>query len=203
MMNKRMRTSLLALAAVVGALALVSPAHAQATGGTDVDISLPDIVILHYYSNVDVTISAAALATYLTGGTNAIDEGTAAPAAGGMTQDLAISPSALTGDPTAAVLTLQNAWAVRSISLAGSTDTELAISVTDNTLVHSTVATSTVTISSAAVDDGASNGATIQWAAQGLGNPRQGDVELTLDLSDAANAGDYLDGTFTLTATNI
>jgi hypothetical protein len=199
--------SLVTRMGLLGALVLAftaMPASAQATGATDIDITLPDIVILHYFSEVDVTITDTALGSFLTGtpGDSSIDEGLAAPAAGGFTQDLAMVPSALTGDPSAAVLVLQNAWAVRAISLAGGTNTQLAISITDNLLELSAGGPS-ITISSGAVDDGASNGASIQFAAPGLVSPQLGDVELTLDMTNATNAGQYVDGVYTLTATNV
>jgi hypothetical protein len=184
-------------------LAMTPAANAQATGATDVDITLPDIVILHYFSNVDIQITGGALGTFLTGvaGDQSIDEGTSTPAAGGFTQDLGIGPSALSGgDPSAAVLTLTNAWAVRSISFAGVTDTTLDIALTDDTLTHS--GGGTIVITSATVDAGAGAGDPITFAAPGLANPEVGDVVLTLDLTNADAGGDYLDGVFTLSATN-
>jgi hypothetical protein len=188
---------------VCALLLAAAPARAQATGATDVDITIPDIVILHYFGNVDISIGSNEFGTFLTGvaGDSSVDEGVAAPAAAGFTQDLAISPSALTGDPSAAVLTLQNAWAVRSVGNAGA-QTQLAVSVTDGTLDHITSA-ATMTISGAAVDDGTSNGATITFNAPGLFTPETGDVELTLDMTNATDAGEYQDGVFTLTATNL
>ena len=202
------RRTLTAAAFAVTALVLVltaSPVQAQATGDTDVDINIPDIVILHYFSNVDITIGSNEFGTFLTGspGDSSIDEGTVAPAAGGFTQDLAMAPSALTGTPAAAVLTLQNAWAVRAVSLgAPGSQTQLAITLPDATLDHVTTA-ATMTISSAAVDDGGGAAATITFNAPGMGNPQLGDVELTLDMTNSTDAGDYLDGVFRLTATNI
>lgn len=194
----------IALTAMVG-VPLAPTAQAAAVGATDVDITLPDIVILHYFSDVDVEITNGALGTFLTGtlGDSSIIETTPVLAAGGMTQDLSISPtSALTGDPTAAVLTLQNAWAVRAISLAGGTNTQLAIANTDATLDHASTS-ATITVTAVAVDDGTSNGTSIQFASPGLVSPVVGDVELTLDLTDAINAGVYEDAVFTLTATNV
>ncbi len=199
------KLTIAALAASVLAMMLSTTAVlAQASGATDVDVNLPDIVILHYFSNVDITITSGAFGTFLTGtpGDQAYDEGTVAPAAGGFTQDLGIGPSPLTGDPSAAVLTLQRAWAVRAISLGGGTDTELTIANTDPTLDHTSTA-ATIVITGVAVDDGTSNGSTITFSSPGVVNAARGDVELTLDLSNASNAGDYVDGVFTLTATNI
>ncbi|MCD4749135.1 MAG: hypothetical protein K8R59_07160 [Thermoanaerobaculales bacterium] len=190
---------------VVG-IALLAPsmASAQATGATDVDITLPDIVILHYFTNVDLSITNTALGTFLTGsaGDASIDEGTAGPAAGGMTFDLNIVPDGLTGNPAAVVLTLQNAWAVRAISLAAGTNTQLAITITDGTLDHNSTA-ATMSITAGTVDDGNTTGSTISFATPGLVNPQSGDVILTLDMALAVNAGTYEDGVFTLVATNI
>jgi len=189
---------------VVLVLAMTPAANAQASGATDIDITLPDIVILHYFSNVDISITGDALGTFLTGvaGDQSIDEGTSTPVAGGLTQDLGIGPSALTGgDPAAAVLTLTSAWAVRSISLAGATDTTLDIALTDDTLTHA--GGGTIVISAAAVDAGTGPGDPITFTAPGLVNPEIGDVVLTLNLTDADAGGDYLDGVFTLTASNL
>ena len=201
--NRAWRGVLALAFGVVVLMLSASPARAQATGATDVDINLPNIVVLHYYSNVDITIGKNELGTFLTGsaGDSGVVEGTSAPASGGFSPDLAMTPSALTGDPSAAVLTLQNAWAVRAISLSGGTDTQLAITNTDNTLTHA--GGGTMIITGVAVDDGSSNGATITFASPGLVTPTVGDVELTVDFSGAVEAGDYLDGIYTLTATNI
>jgi hypothetical protein len=203
-MRVRKLTTLIttALGLVVCVLALSAPAQAQAVGATDVDITIPDIVILHYYSEVDVTISQADLGTFLgTGGSASVDEGIA-PAASGFTSDLTITPSGLTGNPGAATLTLQNAWGVRAISLAGGTNTQLAITITDPTLDHSSTL-ATMDITAGTVTAGATTGATISFASPGLAVPLVGDVELVLDMTLSTNAGDYLDGEYTLTATNI
>lgn len=204
---ERYRSFSLAVALVaVGILALsATPARAQASGATDVDITIPDIVILHYFSSVQVTVTQAALGTFLTGvaGNQAIDEGTPT-FSGGFDHDLTIGPSALTGgDPAAAVMILRNAWAVRSISLAGGTDTQLDIDITAGPVLNHIATAATITISSAVVDDGTSNGDPITFAAPGLANPVVGDVELTLDLTNAINAGDYQGGVYTLTASNV
>jgi len=208
-----MRThSRLATALVVGALALLgsAPALAQAQGSTTVSVQIPDIVILHYFSTIDVTIDANALGTFLTGtpGDAAFDEGagsgTASVVGGALQADVAMVPTALTGDATAALLVLQNAWAVRAVSLgAPASETQLDVAVTTPTLSNIALGTS-MTISSASVTDGVGAAApTITFATPGLGTPEIGDVELTLDMTLASGAGTYAGGVFTLTATNI
>ena len=150
------------------------------------------------------------LGTFLTGtpGDATIDEGagsgTASVVGGALQADVAMAPSALTGDPTAALLVLQNAWAVRAVSLgAPGSETQLDVAVTTPTLSNVALGTS-MTISSAAVTDGvAAPAASITFPSPGLGTPEIGDVELTLDMTLAGGAGTYSGGVFTLTATNI
>jgi hypothetical protein len=184
-----------------------SSVQAQASGASDLDITLPDIVVLHYFSDIDIDISAAALGTFLYGtasGEIAINEGTAAPAAGGFTQDLTMTATAPTGDPSAVDLTLQNAWAVSSVRLWGAgAQTEVRISITDATLTHG-ASGDTITISSGEVSSGGLGpAASIQFDPTGLFTPRYGDVTLELDLTNATWGGVYEDGEFTLEAENI
>lgn len=204
MMNKPLSQQLLVAATVAfGLLLLAMPntAHAQATatGGTDIDIQLPETVILHYFSNVDVTIDSNALLSWLGYASNVIDEGTASGT--GTTVDLAMAatnPNAL----TAYDLTLSNAWAVRSLHTDAGGDTQVEISITDATLDNA--GGTTITINSGGVQaNGGGFAVTAQFASPGLETPQYGDVRLSLDLSNATMSGSYNDGEFTLEATNI
>ena len=184
-----------------------APVHAQAVGATDIDITIPDIVILHYFSSVSVSIDGADLGNFLTGNPGAaqtFNEGTVSVGPRGFTQNLNITPTGLTGNPAAAVLTLENAWAVRAISGGASTQTQLAIVNTGGSMDRPAPSTATITMGVAVNDgDGGASAATIQFAVPGLVNPEYGDVELTLDLTGATEAGQYSGGQYTLTATNI
>jgi hypothetical protein len=196
----RRLTVLVIAAAVLIAVFASAPARAQAVGATDIDISLPSIVILHYFSEVDITINEAGLRAFLGYASNAVDQGTGAPGAGGFTQDLAIAPMAPTGDLSAADLTLTNAWAVRAIGASGA-NTQVSIVATDPTLANGTA---TITIDTAEVRSGiVGPGASIQFAPPGLAAPRYGDVILELDLTSATLSGVYIDGLYTITAQNV
>ncbi|HXV76316.1 MAG TPA: hypothetical protein VD788_08350 [Candidatus Polarisedimenticolaceae bacterium] len=194
----------------VSVLALIgsAPVHAQATGQTAVSVDIPDIVILHYFSSVDVTIDANTMGSFLTGtpgnaGTvnEGVTSGLASLSGSNLQVDLAMTPSALTGDPSAAVLVLQNAWAVRAISLGNlGSSTELDIAITGATMSNGG---SQIGITTATVNDGTSNASTITFPAPGLAPALQGDVELTLSFANAVDAGPHTGGEFTLTATNL
>ena len=88
------------------ALVLFAPTvQAQAVGATDIDITIPDIVILHYFSSVSVEIDGAEMGAFLTGTSSAAQAGSEAPVSvgpGGFTQNLNINPTGLTGNPSAA-----------------------------------------------------------------------------------------------------
>lgn len=177
-------------------------ARAQAVGATDVDINLPNIVVLHYFSNVDITINAATLEAFLGYGANTVDEGTkAASNSFSPNVDISSSLTAPTGDPSAANLVLSNAWAVRALGGAGSS-IQIAIANTDNTLTNATGGS--ITVSAVGVQTGGGGFAGTQtFAPTGLSTPKVGDVRLTLNMASAVRSGDYLDGVYTLTVTNL
>lgn len=173
------------------AVVAVMPRTASAqlvSGATDINISLDGIIILHYFSEVNVTIDAAAMGAFL-GGPD-IDEGTGGGTAtvvgGDFDVDLAIVPDGLVGDPTSANLVLRNAWAVRALASPG-TDVEMTGSVTGNPLGHSGAGGESIDITSATA-------APATFAPPGLISPQYGDVTLALDFTNATAAGDYDNG---------
>jgi hypothetical protein len=190
---------------LAAALLATAPA-AEAQNSVDIDITLEGITVLHYYSNLDVTIDSTALAQMLGFGGTGVDEGTggaitvsSSPFSGDA--DLPTNVTAPTNDPSAVDLTIENAWAVRSISAAGTNTVTTAI--TDPTLSHSVQGAGTdIVISNARVSDGVSTGGSIQFASPGLITPHYGDVILELDMSTATYTGTYEDGVFTLAATS-
>ena len=193
---------------MAGTILTSSPVHAQAQGSTDVDINFPSIVILHYYGNIDVQLTSTALGNFLAGtpGNSGRDEGTAAPAAGGFTQDMAITPTFAGGnDPSSAILTLENAYHVRGITIGGGTgNISVDINTTSATLTHANGAGSgTIDINGSSVQNtalGLGPASSIDYPSPGLGG-EPGDIVLDLDLSNANEAGWYNDGVVLLQAT--
>jgi hypothetical protein len=198
-----MKRLLFVLTIALVALSLNSaPVAAQAVGVTDVDITLEGVVILHYFSEVDVTITGSILGGLLTGGSPTIDEGIGTAGAGGMIFDLAIPTTEPAGDISAVVMTLQNAWAVRSIgATAGNTNVAIDATVAP-TLTHVGGGVEAIEITAATVSSGGVGpGTDITFPSPGLDIPQDGDVQLTLDMRAATLAGEYANGQFTLTAT--
>jgi hypothetical protein len=172
-------------------LALPAWAQTSTSGATSVTVNLPNIIILHYFSAVTVTITAADLTTYI-GLTTPVDEGSATASGGFGNHDLNLSASidAPTGNLTAAPLTLQNAWAVRAL---GTGNVAMTFARTSATLTNASGGTIAMTAASAV--------SPTSFAPPGLGNPRYGDVALVLDLTGARYSGNYAGGIYTVTAT--
>lgn len=198
MSTSKLAKLLLAALALAAVLGTAQPANAQSD--VNIDITLEGITILHYYSNLDVTIDATALGQMLAPLTSpAYDEGTEAltVSASPFSGTIASALTAPGSDPSAVDLTIVNAWAVRSITAAGTNTVTTAI--TDGTLSHPSGGD--ILISNARVTDGVqAAAASVQFGSPGLVNPEFGDVVLELDMSTAIRAGEYQDGVFTLTA---
>lgn len=186
--------------------------RAQASVTVDVDIDLPSILILFCFDEIDVTISAANLATLLTG-VASTGEATVNTALGAVTPVVSgttlegtpvVLDTALTVDPSAVFLNLLGVCGVRALGAGNGVD----VSVAGVNLTLDGPGTSQITVDAVATRDNAVGGAfgptfNIVEANLGLGNVRLIDAQLELDLSSAQEAGTHSSGTagtFTITA---
>ncbi|MCP4594590.1 MAG: hypothetical protein GY842_27990 [bacterium] len=190
------------------------PAHAQASGTTDVDIILDPLCILYYYSELDVTLDSGALAAFLTdpdavfdAAANGVDHylfdtGTsAATAVAGTDFDATfVDPTdPLPTATTAVLLNLLNVWSARCLMEVGDT---IEVEVQRG---NGVAAPADVTLTSAASGDivitdtgiRVTGGGAFTAEATGLGiaptlaTPVVGDVQLTIDMSGVTNAGTF------------
>ncbi|WP_223668726.1 hypothetical protein [Kangiella shandongensis] len=117
-------------AGLAAALFTVSPAK-SASLNVDTDVSIPDVLILYAYTDIDLQFAAGEFATLLDGSCTSDD--CASPLttaeAGTITSgvaDLNITPD-LAASGTSASITIQNSWAVRALGYG-----TFNASVTDN-----------------------------------------------------------------------
>lgn len=202
--QKDYRSSLVKFLGVCLFLVIVSSGIAvgqpSASGQTALNVKVPEMLILHYFNKVDLSLSASDLTGLIGTELPSGDEG--ATTASGFSVDLEITPTDYSSQFTAAVLTLKNAWAVRAINKSGAANTSLKIEVTGATVALAD-STADIDITDGKVStQGVTGASAIDFAAPGFSNPTKGDVILTLDLSNATVAGDYTGATFTLTAEN-
>jgi hypothetical protein len=186
--------------AVLMFLVIASPSQAQVVGDTDIEIDFPPLIILFYFSTVDLTISAANLEAAVLSVANPVDRGTYAGTS--FTENLNVDTAAdFTTDVT---LTLNDAWGIRSVGAVGGS-VQVDMTIQSSTLTHTVDGTATIELSNISTTEsvGATSGATVTFAHQGLGTPVTGDVTMDADLGGASVSGTYNGGTYRVTATAI
>lgn len=192
----------LIVVAVVALLMAAAPATAQVTGQTDISIDFPPLIILYYYSDVTVTISASDLAGFVISGwdgTSAIDQGS--QTGSGFEPDLTV-PTATDGSLSAALLALRNMWGIRAVGDNGDITVSTALVTGSETLTGSNGGTITMgdTIGLRLSGDTGAGVTPVDFTPQGLGTVQFGDVVIPLNLQDAAQGGLYQGGQFTISA---
>lgn len=228
MINKLRFIPRLAALALVSAAVFPSGAFAQAQGSVDVDITLNNgITILYYYSSVDVNISLTDLFGTPPGCTAVSDTRacalappgaavTANPVAGELVANFSINPAALSINPGAVPLVLQNLWAVRAVGGSANTTTVTVAAGPSTTLngpSGSSIGMSNFRVQTPAFGAAPAVGpaASVQFPDPGLVTARPGDVRIDLNLAAATALGDYTttgtlasnaDSNFTLTVTS-
>jgi len=185
---------------VLGAI-LVSPfgktLHAASTSGnTRIKVTLPQIIILHYISEISLD--------FTTDLTTSIDEGSGSWTTAWDGTNAVSTDELATGNlnarqtfelegNTSISTSVPNVWAVRGLAQNG----EAAVSITESntTLTHThTNGSDTITLSDFTISsDGETTGTSMEVALNGIArtNATLGGVNFTMDLGDADSAGDY------------
>ena len=188
-----MKTLVKKTLAAVAALTLGTQAFAV-SGDTTVNINFPNIVILHYVSDVTFDIPLGAL-------DDSIDEGIS----GSLSIISGLNISGTTGMTVAVDAaggysgTIIDAWAVRALTGAGGVD--VSIGITKATAEDATNV-SKVTILDATVTDGTTTGGLINFPSPGMGASKAvyGNVMFNMNFEEVILAGSHDGAKYTVTA---
>jgi hypothetical protein len=209
-MNKIMKTSItlnslrsLALgAALLGTCVMPSSAKAAVSqsGTTTVTVTMPEYLVLHYYSDVALNFSA----------TSASKGASASPLSATWTtlgdREETLEASATEVGPSSANITLKNAWAIAGLSSSGTATVSITGTNFSSTRSGSTsqIGVSGYALASSNGVSGAVSGSTITTQLRGVSGQSQtvGDVKMKLDFSKTTESGAHA-GTFTITAQTI
>jgi hypothetical protein len=183
---------LVCLALVGSAAAPLAPASAQ-TLDYDVGVDFPEFVVLYFWDQITVDISATELATYMFGGTQ-VNAGSASSfgtfTGGGIRTDAKIDDvvdDGLLVDPDDPVwLGVANAWALRSVSSSGQTQVSIKVKKKDGKQGRDKITAKTAHVSAAS-----QVGKTIVVPSTGYSFIQWGNIYLELDLTKASTAGTY------------
>ena len=207
--TKILRTTALAasLATVLGLAMTPTPAAAavNATGNTIFKVILQPVVILDYYQEIDLTIDSTALQTLV--GTAGLAHSLSAISANASGTSLTANASltGLGGNSLSNVnLDISNAWAVRSITTAGSSPGTTTVTVAFSSGSTATLTGVTDTTSKIGLSTPGTGTSTVSFSGSGLApaNAKFGDVSMTMDLSTAKSADTYAGATIVITATS-
>ncbi|MCF8383708.1 MAG: hypothetical protein K9G39_08990 [Chlorobium sp.] len=173
----------------------------QKTGTTTLSIKLPDCIILHYYSALNLTFEEYSRAIEEGGGGTWNVQWNGAAAGGNQLSASSIQDVL----PGTVALTIPNVWAIRGLSPSG--NAKVTITVVNNQLVSGS---SKITILSGSdqtlIDDNAGHsGTSINTSLNGIAasNATIGNVRMTLDFSKTNMAGAHSGGQYKITAETI
>ncbi len=193
----RIKNIIIAIALLAG---FSSQALAASTSGvTNVAVSVPEFIILHYYSGITLNFDTPAA--------EAIDEGNSGVEAdwNGSTSGNGLDAGSLMNaslelDGTKTNVKLNNVWAVRGFSKSG--DAKIEVTVPSGTLQNGS---SEITMSDVKVSDDAQSGKSITTKLNGIskGRATTGNIEMDLDFSNTTLSGSHTGGQCTITATTL
>ena len=203
--------TIVALAALLltsfGKVSHATVSGTTATGNTSISITLPNIIILHYLSDVSLSFNTdistgvdEGAGSWNTSWSGTTSNGTGELAGSGLSD----APTyELDGNSTINV-TLPKVWAVRGISSNGTATVSIAQGNTSLANTQSdSIELSNLTVST----EGAGPGVSITADLDGLSkqNATIGNVGLTMDLASANTSGQYVaaGAEYTITATAI
>ncbi|NTW68807.1 MAG: hypothetical protein HGB23_03025 [Chlorobiaceae bacterium] len=200
--NKAIRT--IALGAALLGLCSISPsanaAPVSQSGTTTTTVTMPEYMVLHYYSAVALNFSATSSSASQTGSPLSATWTTL----GDTSTTLAASATEV--GPSSAKITLKNAWAIAGLSSSGTATVSITGTDFSATRVGSTskIGVTGYGLASTNGVSGAVSGATVTTLLRGVTGQTQtvGDVNMTLNFGNTTESGAHA-GSFTITAQTI
>ena len=175
----------------------------QSTSGTaDLSATVPEFIVLHYYSGIALNF-ATPTSEAVTQGSNSLNVSWAGESSGGT--DLAaanLMSAKMELDGTKTTVRLPNVWAVRGFSKSGTALVAVAIPSGKETLSNGE---SRIVISNVKVSDESSSSGSITTALNGIAKSKAtfGSVLMDLDFSGTNRAGRHSGAQYTITASTI
>jgi hypothetical protein len=191
-------------AAIILTIAMATPAMAvvSTSGTTNVSVTVPEFIILHYYSSVTLNF-ATPDSEALNEGSNSVDASFDGTTTGGTElAEANLMNAALELDGSKTTVKLSNVWAVRGFSASGSARVEVAIPAGKATMSREG---SEISVSNVKVGDNSSTGSSITTRLNGItrSNATFGNIEMDLDFSKTTRSGLHTGAQYTITATTI
>jgi hypothetical protein len=172
----------------------------SSSGTAEVTASVPEFIVLHYYSTIALTFTTPDTEA-LNQGSNSMNvawDGTTSNGASLAAGNLMTAKLEIDGNKTN--VKLDNVWAVRGFSKSG--NATVAITLPNSKMV---LESSEIGISNAKVTDGTSTDSSITTKLNGITKKGAtiGGVQMDLDFSKTSLSGNHTGGQYMITATTI
>lgn len=175
------------------------PAGASTNGTADIVVSVPDFIILHYYSKLTLNFATPESLT-IDEGSNAMDVAWDGSASNNSELDNKnLKDASLELDGTVTTVKIPNVWAVRGFSENGNAGVSIAIPEGGETLTRES---STIGLSNAKVTSGKGTGSSLTVPLNGIARSQAtlGGVEMDLDFTSTSRTGEHNGGQYVITA---
>jgi len=203
MTTKKALTGMMIAAAMLfggsqSAQATVAAPGASTSGDTNVNVNIPDFIILHYYS--DLTLNFAAPTQSVDEGAKAWDN--VAWSTGSYDGDIQLTEDATeVNDGNKVNVKMKNLWAVRGFSNSGTAD--ITITNTDDTMENSGSLVVMEDLKVTTPSTGGDTSITVPLKGISKNNATKGGVSMTLNFNGTTKSGMHSGGMYTITASTI
>ncbi|NTW10218.1 MAG: hypothetical protein HGA26_02530 [Chlorobiaceae bacterium] len=173
---------------------------ATTSGTTNVTVTVPEFIVLHYYSSITLNFATPDTEA-LNQGENSMDAGWNGTTSNGATLSSAdLMGAKIELDGTKTTVKLNNVWAVRGFSRSG--NATVAITLPGDKMA---LGISEIGMSNAKVTDGTSTSNSITTKLNGItkSGATIGGVQIDLDFSKTTLSGTHTGGQYMITATTI
>ncbi|NTW55653.1 MAG: hypothetical protein HGB20_01250 [Chlorobiaceae bacterium] len=173
---------------------------ASTSGTTNVTVTVPEFIVLHYYSSITLNFATPETEA-INQGQNSMDVSWSGTTSNGSSLESGnLMTAKLELDGTKTNVKLNNVWAVRGFSKSG--NATVAVTIPQNKM---TLGSSEIGISNAQVTDGTNTGVSISTKLGGItrAGATLGGVRMDLDFSKTSLSGTHTGGQYTITATTI
>ncbi|NTW55652.1 MAG: hypothetical protein HGB20_01245 [Chlorobiaceae bacterium] len=192
---------------IFSALSLLRPASSYAAAGqsssgtADISATVPDFIILHYYSSLNLTF-ATPTSEALNEGTSNLNVTWAGESTGSQLATGTLMNASLELDGATKTVTVPNVWAIRGFSKSGNASVTITVP-TDKGVLATSDGTSKIVMSNVRVSNNGNTAATITAALNGITRSRAtiGSVLMDMNFDQTKKSGLHSGGQYLITAT--
>ncbi len=195
---------------ICSALALMSSANTasavvvsgqSSSGSADISATVPDFIILHYYSSLNLNF-ATPTSEAISEGTSDLNVSWSGESSGSQLSTGSLMSAKLELDGATKTVTIPNVWAIRGFSKSGTASVTVSVPA-DKGVLTSTDGTSKIVMSNVRASNSGNTGASINANLNGITKSKAtiGSVLIDMNFDQTKKSGLHTGGQYLITAT--